>query len=187
MNSAQAACARGGISSSVNSPTKAETKLITYLVKVLTIIILLLLSSCNEKKPTKKFVKAEVVSFRWDIIFGRPFDESKRFLAYSAGDMKTKIIRDEKLLNELSEAVKGGLEPCSNLCQIDIRLSLLLYDSEHDTNPDTLSFGNINKAKYEGKFYFLDEELVVKILSKVDESHLEKFQEGYQIFKSTLE
>ena len=98
---------------------------------------------------------------------------------YSDPDSSTKIktFTDKRLLKKISQRLNGNLTSCNNLCQIDIRVLALLYPSSLDQDPDTLSFGYINKIKFNSEYYELDSQLLEEILLHVDASHHRIFKE----------
>jgi hypothetical protein len=128
----------------------------------------------NEIKP-QKCVKAEVHSFNWESSFRTAQSEPSFIISGSDnGSKREATINDSFVLSKIEEFVNKDIQPCENHCQIDIRLSMLLY-AKNEIVPDTLSFGKINKAKFNESFITLDEELVKLILSRTDSTHLERF------------
>ncbi len=147
-----------------------------------TLILFFVGSSCQKEMITPKYVKAEIVSYYWNLMISRPVSEHHMMFVEESkkNTRKTTTTTNSVFLNKISRLINEDLEACTSLCQIDIRVSIVLYDSENDEKPDTLSFGNIYKAKFNDKYYMLNEDLVKLILTEVDETHLKLFEDYYQ-------
>lgn len=141
------------------------------------IYLILQLTSCETKQ---EYYEAKVFSIPWGIntFVGLSTHSILEDFDRSLDIMHIETIRQKELLKGYSKIKENDFEACLKDCSSDFRLVILLFKSEYDQNPDTLSFGRIKKMVFNDKYYVFNDKLIKQTLAQIDTMHLRSYIEN---------